>query len=188
LKDVKIEMPLWIGLLEGKPLVYDKEIQLDACPHVFLWNAETRQMEKYAPSIVRPILRTADKNFERAPVEAAYQAWRLSESITWLHEQREYYSVRSEREHAVELENQHRIAAAAERHEQRMADVAIRHKLHLAACGLQDQGTMRYEGTRRQTRCWSCHAHLDSKLDIACNRCGWLICECGACGCGFPDE
>lgn len=37
---------------------------------------------------------------------------------------------------------------------------------------------------QRQTHCWSCHCHLDSSAELECMACGWLLCECGACGCG----
>ena len=33
--------------------------------------------------------------------------------------------------------------------------------------------------------CYSCKEKLDSKQNITCDSCGWLICYCGACGCGY---
>ncbi len=62
------------------------------------------------------------------------------------------------------------------------------HILHLKEYGITppDQSTMIYEGRRRETHCWRCKSHLDSNDDLACVVCGWLLCECGACGCGWP--
>lgn len=36
----------------------------------------------------------------------------------------------------------------------------------------------------RVTMCWNCKEELDNNVDIECNNCGWIICTCGACGCG----
>ena len=36
---------------------------------------------------------------------------------------------------------------------------------------------------RRQTWCWNpvCHGTLDEARNEACDKCGWLVCQCGAC-------
>ena len=38
--------------------------------------------------------------------------------------------------------------------------------------------------TPRQAHCWYCKVSLDNSIDYECNNCGWILCECGACGCG----
>ena len=38
---------------------------------------------------------------------------------------------------------------------------------------------------RRFTHCYNCTKPLDSSIDVECNECGWLVCACGACGCGY---
>lgn len=38
---------------------------------------------------------------------------------------------------------------------------------------------------RRLTHCYNCKTTLDSSIDVECNECGWLVCDCGACGCGY---
>lgn len=37
----------------------------------------------------------------------------------------------------------------------------------------------------RLTHCWKCQGTLDSHNDFECIRCHWMICQCGACGCGY---
>lgn len=39
--------------------------------------------------------------------------------------------------------------------------------------------------SRRLTHCYSCKVSLDSAHDLQCTRCKWMICTCGACGCGY---
>lgn len=61
-----------------------------------------------------------------------------------------------------------------------------RHKRFLRERGLPDNGTRPAIATRlhRVTYCWSCKEHLDNDVDLECATCGWILCDCGACGCG----
>ena len=38
---------------------------------------------------------------------------------------------------------------------------------------------------RRTPKCRGCRRRLDSAEDAKCKACGWLLCTCGACGCGY---
>lgn len=62
-----------------------------------------------------------------------------------------------------------------------------RHHLHVEAAGVQYKGYRSGIAHRqpRLTHCWKCQRDLSSLDDIECEVCGWLICECGACGCGY---
>tara|TARA_R100000750_G_C2342985_1_gene94995 strand:+ start:17 stop:616 length:600 start_codon:yes stop_codon:yes gene_type:complete len=40
----------------------------------------------------------------------------------------------------------------------------------------------------RVTNCYSCQKKLDSSIDLECNACKWIICTCGACGCGWSGH
>jgi hypothetical protein len=35
----------------------------------------------------------------------------------------------------------------------------------------------------RVTHCFACKSHLDSRLQLECSECGWIVCQCGACEC-----
>jgi hypothetical protein len=37
----------------------------------------------------------------------------------------------------------------------------------------------------RVTHCFACREHLDSTINLECIACGWILCQCGACGCGY---
>ena len=61
----------------------------------------------------------------------------------------------------------------------------IRHKAFMLRLGIS-----KYPGTRESTKvrtaeCYRCKGGLDSVSDIECLACGWLVCACGACGCGY---
>ncbi len=36
----------------------------------------------------------------------------------------------------------------------------------------------------RYSHCYRCQLQVDPN-SVICQRCGWFICECGACGCNF---
>ena len=65
--------------------------------------------------------------------------------------------------------------------------IAAAHEAFLRSRGLVNQGTRLGLGRRRVTHCYNCKRHLDNAFDVACAACGWIICACGACGCGYAS-
>lgn len=67
------------------------------------------------------------------------------------------------------------------------APLEVAHKNFLRKQGLPEQPLRaRREGNRfRATHCYSCHNSLDNAVNVECSKCGWIICACGACGCGW---
>ena len=62
------------------------------------------------------------------------------------------------------------------------------HKEFLAERGIPYVG-IKLNTNRASTReasCYNCGSLLDSSLDAGCKACGWMLCFCGACGCGHP--
>jgi len=39
----------------------------------------------------------------------------------------------------------------------------------------------------RWTHCYACKTKLNSRDFEKCPACGWIMCECGACGCHFNN-
>ena len=58
---------------------------------------------------------------------------------------------------------------------------------YLSARKLHDQGIRPASETskHRIAHCWNCKTPLESGVNIECAGCGWIICKCGACGCGY---
>ena len=40
----------------------------------------------------------------------------------------------------------------------------------------------------RISNCYACKKPLDNLKEIECNRCGWIVCSCGACGCRYDGQ
>lgn len=62
----------------------------------------------------------------------------------------------------------------------------VRHRLKVESSGRVYTG-VRQSATNRQrvTHCYSCKSTIDNAIDVECNSCGWILCSCGACGCGY---
>lgn len=59
------------------------------------------------------------------------------------------------------------------------------HRNKIELLGLKYLGVSKSSnGPHRATHCWVCHSHLDNAVDLECNICKWILCTCGACGCG----
>jgi hypothetical protein len=69
--------------------------------------------------------------------------------------------------------------------ERERRSIVTAHEAFLRGRGLPNQGTRLGLGHRRVTHCYSCERRLDNAVDVECSACGWIVCHCGACGCGY---
>jgi hypothetical protein len=196
---------LWIGKLDQKTLVFDPSMQLPDCPHVFLWNTTSRAMEKYVPAMVRSAIRANPDAEVSALAATAFIGWKQSESQAWHEEESKYYYERrakvareqaakaSEHERETEVRRarekleilqRNRLAAA---HPDARETLVNRHREAIEAGGGTYLGVRASSvpRNRRITHCYSCKEHLDNSIDIECAACGWILCLCSACGCGY---
>lgn len=65
-----------------------------------------------------------------------------------------------------------------------------RHREFLASLGAHDNGVSPVTTIKkhRTPHCYKCKYLLDNSIDIECNTCGWIVCSCGACGCGYVGQ
>lgn len=64
------------------------------------------------------------------------------------------------------------------------AEVREAHRRFVENLGIPYSGTSTSSRTRRITHCYNCKNNLDNGIDTECNACLWIVCSCGACGCG----
>ena len=71
--------------------------------------------------------------------------------------------------------------------EQRRLQALRNHQDFLKSKGLQFRGVAARNANKyhRMTHCYSCKDSLDNEMDSECTACRWIICGCGACGCGY---
>jgi hypothetical protein len=78
------------------------------------------------------------------------------------------------------------IEAEWQRREQEQQAIVEAHQRFLAGRGLPPALTRLPTGRiHRVTHCYNCKNHLDNAVDVECEACDWIICRCGACGCGY---
>ena len=62
-----------------------------------------------------------------------------------------------------------------------------RHRLKVVESGKQYLGVRPARKVKRNrvARCYACKSTLDNSINMECSSCGWILCSCGACGCGY---
>jgi hypothetical protein len=55
----------------------------------------------------------------------------------------------------------------------------------LNSLGVNYGGIRDAKSNYRKTHCYNCKQYLDGLRYFECLNCGWIICNCGACGCGY---
>ena len=67
--------------------------------------------------------------------------------------------------------------------------VVENHKEFIEKLGKPYVGVSKTKQKKHRTpNCYSCTEKLDNVRDDECNACGWIICKCGACGCGYDSN
>ena len=66
-------------------------------------------------------------------------------------------------------------------------DAIENHQNFLKGKGLPYRGVVavNHKKKHRLTHCYACKDSLDSEINSLCAACKWIICGCGACGCGY---
>lgn len=186
-----MDSKLWVGDLEERVLVYDKSVQLSECPHVFLWDPSSGEMQAFIANVVREKIKAqGNRSITEESIEK-YKKWFNAEAETWKKEERGYYESRKQdeeekRQKQLRIE---RAKAAAQEEVERLARLTPeeRHKERLLELGITYLGVRKATpnpARRRVAHCWACKEVLDSSIDIECLSCNWILCGCGACGCG----
>lgn len=67
-------------------------------------------------------------------------------------------------------------------------DIEQLHADFLSSKGLKSAGLKRTNKQHRVTHCYNCKKDLDNSIQVECGNCGWIVCSCGACGCGYSKN
>jgi hypothetical protein len=67
----------------------------------------------------------------------------------------------------------------------RARELEMSHRKRIEKLGFRYAGLKPTAKSHRVTHCYVCKDSLDSSVDVECVNCGWIVCRCGACGCGF---
>ena len=96
---------IWVGELKGSTLVYDPEIQIPECSHIFLWDPSLGKMREFVANIVREhIIVLDDQSVDSKHIEQ-YKKWYATEGEKWRKEEWNYYESRQREEEEKKLED-----------------------------------------------------------------------------------
>lgn len=174
----------WVGKKSDSRFrwLFDKDMPHEDSRMVYLFNVDIQSMREYPRAYAREALTTAQEE-DRASTIVAYEKWHAEHGATFLKndENRRHKEIlkRNAQEEAEALRREVEIEA-------RRQETIVRHREYLERHGKKYAGVS--ENSRRShraTHCYACKASLDSDLHIECKSCSWLICHCGACGCGY---
>jgi hypothetical protein len=157
---------IWIGQFAKRVVVYDSEMQPKGGQYVYLWDSSTQLIEQYVAEISRQVFSRVIDTTVSDQTLAAYNNWKAVGSADWL----------------AQVEAMNGSAAAAER------ALTERHMQRLQGLGLPYRGVRMATTFPRIAHCYACKAKLDNKVDVECVVCSWILCTCGACGCGYAES
>lgn len=160
------EANFWVGAIRatGSMWLYDPSLPHDDPNMIYVYYVDRDEMREYPKDYVKKMLSTI-KDSSRDAAILKYLVWFEKHGVGFVERDRKIKKIEAEERQKRAIE---------------------RHKEYLLEHGKEYSGiTQGSNKKHRVTHCYSCKAGLDSSLHIECNACNWLICYCGACGCGY---
>lgn len=172
---------IWVGRLttDGDTLVFDGNWQPSMPGKVRLYSVERNEWRSFLPDKVR---RSLQKVSEAILVRSAIDSYDAFERVERVREAQEA-AVRAVGIEQARLESEAWFAAEPKRRRERTKAL---NRIHLSKLGVVAP-TYRERADylpERAPHCWACKQQLGSRQDLEHVQCGWLVCSCGACGCG----
>lgn len=177
-----VHQELWVGQLEpdGDVLVYDASSQTLMPARVRLFSTSRNGWRMFLPDIVRSKLRKVNIPETIRSAVHAYSLFEVAEHDRQRREEVLKEATRAEREREddvwIEGESQRRRDRTRSLNMDHLSRLGIGNSEYRLRAGHLDE---------RTTRCWACKHLLDSRQELEHVLCGWIICSCGACGCGY---
>ncbi len=170
---------VWVGRLSQKSVVFDSEMQPINRHHVYLWDPAANDMQKYVAEITRGVIRKHNDREQSNNIISLYEAWKSKNLSAWLARVAE-----------INTDDADDDGKVASRKESRELSITEKHKVKLKSAGKPYIGTRQAAPNipRRVSNCYSCQNTVDNSINLECIACGWILCKCGACGCGFTGH
>jgi hypothetical protein len=133
-------------------------------------------MRYFDPEWLRPKVHRVRQETEYCRAVDAYVAWKSENGALFFAE-----------EHAKLADRKQEY----ERQKAREREIEDAHRKTIQSLGLTYAGvrfSSEYGTPRRITHCYACKRNLDNGIELECVACGWILCPCGACGCGYSGS
>ncbi len=164
---------VWVGQGPLGLVVFDRSIQLED-GSVLLYVVKEDHVRKFVAQELRQLLVKESSSECISEARRKYRNWKkFFSSRLKAAAQAEAFSFEKERQEEEEL-----LAT-------RRKEAEESHRKRLERFNIEYTGVRKISYERwREANCWNCAAPLDNAIDIECVSCGWILCRCGACGCG----
>jgi len=173
-------------------VVFDSSIQLDD-GSVLLYVLNKDDVKKYIfDTEDRTMIWEVNDEDKIQELSKKYSSWKkfYSSRLKAL-ARKEPTLIKQHTKDRAELLHRQKLKDRAELlHRQKLKDRAeLLHRQKLEEMGVSYIG-IRSNSTKihRVTHCYDCKQGLDSTINLECMSCGWILCKCGACGCGWPNQ
>lgn len=164
---------LWVGayIKTGALILYDPKLQIAGHEWVNLYSVNKDGIRPFERTVVRNKIRCASHT-EHEYALRAYEAWAQKDDGSFV---------------AAELLDKE------QEEKRRSSDLLLndqqnqinQHREFLSKIGKSGEAKIVESRRNRATNCYSCKCDLSSTANLECTSCNWLICKCGACGCGY---
>lgn len=150
--------------------VWDRQIQPESKDLCLLWCHDNKALEIYETKLVTSYVKPVTESELVTLAIESYIKWYSENGTSFIDNRRN------------EL-----IKSIKESFENKLKEREEKHKMFLREKGIPYNGVRPETKNRphRSTHCWACKEHLDNTMQVECATCGWIICKCGACGCGY---
>ncbi len=166
---------LWVGefVHSGLMFVYDSALQMQNDSQITIYSMHCDDARSHDRGKLREIVQPVLDPKRKAIAIAQYSKWQQTEGKNYVELEL------PRREHERELARLERKRETEEKHK---TFLKLRAKPFLGTRDRSDHLPL------RATHCWACKGSLDSTVNLECVACGWILCTCGACGCGHSRE
>jgi hypothetical protein len=172
--------------INGAKYLYDESFQTPDPIYVNLWDVALCEICKFERAVARTVAKSIDsKGFESAMF--SFNEWKNSEhGKLWRKSQLEKLeSARRASDNLREIEKNARAKIEDDRRGRRTR-MLERHREMIAKNKGEYLGVVDAQPDR-MARCYLCSGRLEGRENPECLACGWMICRCGACGCGYKS-
>jgi len=156
----------WVGSYYEKTLVFDLSWRDEASTFVLFWDANDASFALYPATMARRRIRKAEDDVASKTI---------SRFDKWAKDHGRALSDVSQIRFEAKLVGLDGDMTLDERHEKHLIRSRIQYR------GSEQATTARF----RIASCWSCKQSISTTTDRQCVICEWILCNCGACGCGY---
>jgi hypothetical protein len=159
---------IWVGSYYEKTLIFDPSWRNESSNFVLFWDANSLGFALYPATMARKRIRKAATDVASVAI-SCFDKWVDS-----------YGSKLSD---LSQVRREAKLFALD-------GDLTLdeRHEKHLIRFGVPYRRSQKTTMARfRTTHCWACKQSISTTTDHQCLTCAWILCNCGACGCGYQE-